>query len=62
MSLFFFYLEIEDKKLLHSLLKLLILLLPVPNRDTLEIVLRCLRRVADHSDDKCDEEGNVVSF
>ena len=50
-----------DDEYYKRYLKLLVWLLPVPNRDTLEHLLDCLKTVAQHSEDQLDENGNIVS-
>ena len=39
----------------------LVWLLPAANRDTLEITLACLNKVAEYSTDVLDKDGNLIS-
>ena len=39
----------------------LVWLLPAANRDTLEITLACLNKVAEYSNDALDKDGNLIS-
>lgn len=43
-------------------LRLLCCLLPIPNRDTLKVLLEFLAEVAQCAGDTIDDKGNEVSF
>ncbi|XP_057313021.1 rho GTPase-activating protein 6-like [Hydractinia symbiolongicarpus] len=50
----------QKRKIMLDIVKPLIWLLPVPNRDTLKLTLHCLQMVADNALDRKDEDGNLI--
>ncbi|XP_026846854.1 uncharacterized protein LOC6602011 [Drosophila persimilis] len=51
--------RIRNRRLQLEGISHLIKLLPIPHRDTLYVLLRFLAKVAAHSDDICDSDGNI---
>ncbi|XP_065058410.1 uncharacterized protein LOC135686151 [Rhopilema esculentum] len=52
--------KLTDPQQRQAALQLLTGLLPVPNRDTLKALLSCLSKVAAHSQDYVDADGNTI--
>ena len=61
MSLLFF-LGFENQDMQITALRLLCCLLPIPNRDTLKVLLEFLAEVAQCSEDAKDDKGVEVSL
>ena len=61
MLLSFFLLAFENQNMQITALSLLCCLLPIPNRDTLKVLLEFLAEVAQCSEDTFDENGVEVS-
>ena len=55
-----FVLEFLYQDLILEVIRWLVWLLPTANRDTLELSLGCLKSVADISQDRVDDYGNIV--
>jgi len=53
--------EQKDENIFDEIIVNLVRLLPSANRDTLEVTLACLSRVADNSMDTFDDDGNLIS-
>ena len=54
--------ELNDPEKQLAVLKHLIGLLPVSNRDTLSALISCLVKVASFAKDTIDKDGNTVRF
>ena len=54
--------EFEDNETQIKVLKLLSALLPVPNRDTLKVLLEFLAKVHYWSDDRVGKNGEEVKY
>ena len=57
----YFFAEFDNQNMQISALRLLCCLLPVPNRDTLKVLLEFLAEVAQCSEDSTDDNGVEVS-
>ena len=58
----YFYLAFGNPNMQITALRLLCCLLPIPNRDTLKVLLEFLAEVAQCAGDTIDDKGNEVSF
>ncbi|XP_066916859.1 rho GTPase-activating protein 6-like [Clytia hemisphaerica] len=53
--------KLKDEETINSAIINLVRLLPAANRDTLEVTLACLNKVAENSMDSLDDDGNLIS-
>jgi len=58
----YFFLAFGDPNIQITALRLLCCLLPIPNRDTLKVLLEFLAEVAQCAADTVDGKGKEVSF
>jgi len=58
----YFFLAFGNPNMQITALRLLCCLLPIPNRDTLKVLLEFLAEVAQCAGDTIDDKGNEVSF
>jgi len=57
-----FFLAFDNPNMQITALRLLCCLLPIPNRDTLKVLLEFLAEVAQCAADTIDDKGKEVSF
>ena len=57
----FCFQELKDEETITNTIINLVRLLPAANRDTLEVTLACLNKVAENSMDSLDDDGNLIS-